>query len=248
MKAYNLSGSLKREVLNYGEEIHLAVIRAFLIDNKSHRKIQREILNLPAPAHGGGFVTMNILHYYGISGEDKGLLRRKSLQEVLLKARGTSREVLLKLKDYQDYENEVQKQIAKEDFEFHDRKTEISRTTKTRINQSVLRRIVLQNYRNECALCKIKSADLLVCSHIVPWGVDKKNRLNPKNAMCLCVLHDKLFENGYFCFDNALNITLSKKADKYIKSLIKGYKFKKPEKAIPHFHFIEFHRSKIFKK
>ena len=61
------------------------VIYAYLVDGESHRKIQHEILNLPAPARGGGFIVMEILHHYNIRGDKKGILKRKSVNELRAK-------------------------------------------------------------------------------------------------------------------------------------------------------------------
>lgn len=58
------------------------VIKAYLIDGQSHRNIQREILNLPAPARGGGFVAMELLHHFNIRGDKKGLLTQYSISEL----------------------------------------------------------------------------------------------------------------------------------------------------------------------
>ena len=37
---------------------------------------------------------------------------------------------------------------------------------------------------------------LLVASHIVPWSLDPKNRMNPRNGLCLNALHDRAFDRG----------------------------------------------------
>ena len=37
---------------------------------------------------------------------------------------------------------------------------------------------------------------LLVASHIVPWSMDSKNRLNPSNGLCLSALHDRAYDQG----------------------------------------------------
>ena len=62
------------------------VLKAYLVDGWSHRKIQREILKLDAPARGGGFVAMDILHKYNITGEYKAILKNLHLsKEELIK-------------------------------------------------------------------------------------------------------------------------------------------------------------------
>jgi len=56
-------------------ETETAVMRAYLCDGQSHRAIQRDILGVEAPARGGGFLTMEILHKFGIRGQHKWALR-----------------------------------------------------------------------------------------------------------------------------------------------------------------------------
>jgi hypothetical protein len=35
---------------------------------------------------------------------------------------------------------------------------------------------------------------LLTASHILPWGEDKENCLNPENDLCLNAVHDRAFD------------------------------------------------------
>jgi putative restriction endonuclease len=67
---------------------------------------------------------------------------------------------------------------------------------KTRVNQSIFRKIILATYNNTCCITGITNSDLLIASHIVPWSKDVKNRLNPMNGLCLNALHDKAFDKG----------------------------------------------------
>ena len=55
-------------------EQEFKVIKAYLVDGWSQRDIQRKILGMEAPARGGGFATMNILHKYGIKENHKSIL------------------------------------------------------------------------------------------------------------------------------------------------------------------------------
>lgn len=247
VEKYDVSKNLKN-ILSYNEATHLTVLKAYIIDGKSHRQIQREILGLPAPLHGGGFIAMSILHYYGVSGNEKGILKNKPLSELQDIASRKLKDALLKLDESVEYEQSVKKQIQKKDYEFHDKETEMSTETKVRINQNILRNIVLDNYKNVCALCEIKNKDLLVCSHIVPWSIDVKNRLNPKNAICLCVLHDRLFDRGYFSLDDDYGLLIADKCDSYIRTNLTKLKFKESNADSPHSKFLEFHRNEIFNK
>jgi putative restriction endonuclease len=69
--------------------------------------------------------------------------------------------------------------------------------TKVRVNQHLFRSMILAGYRNECAVCQLPLPALLVASHIVPWSLDKTERMNPHNGICLCVLHDRAFDVGF---------------------------------------------------
>jgi hypothetical protein len=69
-------------------------------------------------------------------------------------------------------------------------------TTKVRVNQQFFRSIILAGYRCKCAICELPFESLLVASHIIPWSIDKSHRMNPKNGICLCTLHDKAFDRG----------------------------------------------------
>ena len=54
---------------------------------------------------------------------------------------------------------------------------EKERTVKTRVNQSVFRKIILAAYNNTCCVSGIDTPELLIASHIVPWSLDEKNTI-----------------------------------------------------------------------
>ncbi len=60
--------------------------------------------------------------------------------------------------------------------------------------QTKFRMILLHAYRRQCALCDSRFEPVLVASHIIPWAVDRHNRLNPQNGLLLCRNHDALFD------------------------------------------------------
>jgi hypothetical protein len=87
-----------------------------------------------------------------------------------------------------------------------------------RVGQNAIRRYVLEQYENRCALCDISDPSLLIASHIMPWSEDHENRGNPRNVICLCALHDKLFENGLLKIDGNYQITFSEKFQRCCKN------------------------------
>jgi hypothetical protein len=82
-------------------------------------------------------------------------------------------------------------------------------TTKTRGSaQRVFAAEVKKNYGWTCAVTGIKTPKFLIASHIVPWSVDEKIRLDPSNGICLSVLIDRAFENGFLVVEDDLVVTV----------------------------------------
>lgn len=127
--------------------------------------------------------------------------------------------------------------ISKEDFtsisniKLNNKLDSISETEKTsiinsRIGQDVLRELIIEAYDNSCAMCGINDPKLLRASHIIKWSMNKKNRLNPNNVLCLCGLHDLAFENGIIIVSDNYEILINSKSKKVL-SLLKKITFKK---------------------
>lgn len=92
---------------------------------------------------------------------------------------------------------------------------EKERLVKSRVNQSIFRKIVLSNYNNRCCITCIQIPELLVASHISPWSHDKQNQLNPKNGLSLNTLHDRAFDQHLISITEDLKIIISPKFKKY---------------------------------
>ena len=125
------------------------------------------------------------------------------------------------------------------------------REVKTRINQNVFRQIVLANYSGKCAVTGFNSTSFLIASHIIPWSIDKQNRLNPQNGVLLNNLHDKAFENGFMAINKNYDILICteflKSKDNFIQSYFSSFHNKKiqmpirflPDKVLLEKHFEE---------
>lgn len=66
-----------------------------------------------------------------------------------------------------------------------------------RKGQARLRQLTLVNYGGQCALCDIRHPELLVLGHIARWSDNREAQGRLSNALCLCGMHDVLFEKGY---------------------------------------------------
>jgi len=128
---------------------------------------------------------------------------------------------------------------------------------KQRVNQSFFRSTILSSYNLKCCITGLSITDLLVASHIIPWKDDVKNRLNPRNGLCLNSIHDKAFDKGYISVTTDYKIKVSKYFNEYKKNenivvdLILNYENQSiilPDKFSPSKEFLEYHYKNIFKK
>lgn len=146
------------------------------------------------------------------------------------------------------------KPVAEEEF-FGEGRTKTS-TVMVRVNQQFFRKMVLSAYDNTCCITGISVPDLLIASHIVPWSKDNKNRLNPRNGLCLNALHDRAFDKGYITINREWRIVVSpclKKSKNSFKNLdfILSYENKTisfPRRFVPQQIFLEEHRTTIFRQ
>lgn len=130
------------------------------------------------------------------------------------------------------------------------------RVVKTRVNQSVFREIVLNNYNNQCAISGIHVPQLLVASHIIPWSKNEQQRLNPENGICLSSLYDKAFDSGLITFDKNYQLKISKylhdfKLETNLQKFIFDFENKEitlPKRFLPNKEFLAYHHEEIFIK
>jgi len=108
-----------------------------------------------------------------------------------------------------------------------------------------------------CCISEINVPRLLIASHTKPWRDFPDARLDPRNGLCLSVLHDAAFDAGLITLDKKLAVILSKKLKDFFPSAaleenfsrFEGKPIRLPDKvAEPNPAFIKFHRTKIFQK
>jgi hypothetical protein len=73
---------------------------------------------------------------------------------------------------------------------------------RVRRGMAAVRRATLLNYGGRCALCDIADTKLLVASHVARWADRPGARGELANVICLCRMHDPLFELGYFALSD----------------------------------------------
>lgn len=125
-------------------------------------------------------------------------------------------------------------------------------TIKTRGSaQKAFADVVKANYRCRCAISGIATKDFLVASHIVPWSKDPSIRLDPSNGVCLSLLVDRAFENGYLLIDDDLKIRIDWDKvgdDQPLRDQLKPYEGRKltaPVKNAPKMEYLQRRRTLI---
>lgn len=126
-------------------------------------------------------------------------------------------------------------------------------TVKTRVDQNLFRKNVLEIYEYRCCVTGLEEPTLLVASHILPWSHSIEQRLNPSNGLCLSSLHDKAFDRGLITFDEDLKLVLSPhikklKSDIYIENFVKyeSIMIRTPINHYPDKKHLAYHRKNIF--
>ncbi len=96
-------------------------------------------------------------------------------------------------------------------------------------------------------MCDIDEPQLLRASHIIPWSEEKKTRLDLRNAILLCGLHDLAFEHGCITILSSCLIRFNKNTSSNTLCLLKKITSKRlrlpsPENFKPKQEFLSRHR------
>jgi len=133
--------------------------------------------------------------------------------------------------------------------------TERQSLVSLRVKQDFFRASVLAAYNFRCCVTGISEGRLLNASHIVPWSVDKFNRINPQNGLCLNALHDRAFDRGLITVTpdmrvKVAKVLLKKKQDENLHTFINQYNGKEimlPAHFVPDQSFLLYHNTVVFK-
>jgi hypothetical protein len=135
--------------------------------------------------------------------------------------------------------------------------TETTATVKLRRGQDYFRDAVLNNFGGRCGVTQLAVRELLIASHILPWGTHVAERLNVRNGLSLSRLHDAAFDQGLIAFDDSLRLVVSPrlKAELPQRAVAEnfgaysGQALRLPDDAaLPDLAFLAEHRTKKFRK
>jgi putative restriction endonuclease len=135
--------------------------------------------------------------------------------------------------------------------------TEQQATVYVRRGQQFFRQIILNAFEGRCCITGIDLRDLLVASHIMPWGSFPDARLDIQNGLCLSRLHDAAFDKGLITFDDDYRLVLSRELKAHLPHTAleqdfvayAGQPITAPSKQLgPRKDFLAFHRAKVFRR
>ncbi|MBF0430779.1 MAG: HNH endonuclease [Fibrobacteria bacterium] len=170
----------------------------------------------------------------------------KHLLEIFKKHKGKESEVASKLNG----EVNIPKVILDERLKIEGK--DVLRQIKTRANQNVFRKIILQIYKQSCCVSGLNIPAINRASHIIPWAADKDKRMDPRNGICLSATYDAAFDRNLFSLDDDYRIILSKEIkDYYTRDSVKNYFLSKegmaislPDRYLPNKKYLKDHREK----
>jgi len=125
---------------------------------------------------------------------------------------------------------------------------------KVRVNQRFFRSTVLTSYESRCCITGLAIPTLLAASHIAPWAKNPNNRMNPRNGLCLNLLHHKAFDLGLITITPEFRIRVSaslptSSTDDTIHNLFDKYNnqlARLPQRFLPDAVLLEWHNKTIF--
>jgi putative restriction endonuclease len=132
--------------------------------------------------------------------------------------------------------------------------TEVETSVTARRGQSFFRKAVLASYGCKCCVTGNPIPELLVASHILPWGKYPKHRLNPQNGLCLAKTQDAAFDARLITFDKDGCMMVSKYIEDFLPSeaierefiAFRGKRIAVPDKFPPDPALLAIHRDDLF--
>lgn len=85
-----------------------------------------------------------------------------------------------------------------------------TREVEQRIGHQVFSDNVKDNFNHSCCFpnCQVEGKNFLVSGHIARWADNELLRGHTGNGLCLCLMHDKAFERGYFTIDENFRVVI----------------------------------------
>lgn len=150
----------------------------------------------------------------------------------------------------------LEKLVDEQDLDFSSKEgKEKLRSVNARVNQDFFRKMILRTYETRCCVTGLNIPQVLRASHIVAWSVDKQNRMNPANGLCLSATYDAAFDRHLISFDDDYCMILSPALKEYcdnqaFREYFKAYEGQQitlPKRFTPDQRFLQKHRDHLQK-
>lgn len=119
---------------------------------------------------------------------------------------------------------------------------------RSRVNQGIFRKILLEKY-NHCCLCQVSNKALLTASHIKPWAVSTSvEKLDLNNGFLMCPNHDRLFDKGFISFRDDGSIMISEKLSEIDRIFTNVQSDMTIELTEGNKRYLQYHGDNVYKK
>ncbi len=115
-----------------------------------------------------------------------------------------------------------------------------------RKGQDRIRALTLENYHGCCALCDVRDQGFLRAAHIARWADNIEGRANLHNVITMCLIHDALFEQGYFTLADDNRVLIRTTASQTLSVILSQHTiYRPPIDFHPEPQFLRQHRERI---
>lgn len=198
-----VQSSRSREYDDYNDRQRAAVVKAWLFDGKSHREIDKSVLDLDS-VRSRGFQSMSILHYLGLKKEFRGIFSGMTVEQAVAELRNTRDpeyqsviDILTKIRDAFEIqmENDIESE-NKDIYEIHSegRATQYFTTRYERDPRN--RNAAIKIHGTKCMACGFdfekmygeRGKDYIEVHHVVPLSSrDAEVKIDPgKDLIVVC--------------------------------------------------------------
>ena len=115
-----------------------------------------------------------------------------------------------------------------------------------RTGQDRIRALTLENYQGGCALCDVQEQGFLRAAHIARWADNNEARADLHNVISMCLIHDALFEQGYFVLMDDNRVLIKPSPSQTLSIVLKQHtQFRPPIEIQPGPQFLRQHRDRV---
>jgi hypothetical protein len=177
----------------------------------------------------------------------RNLFHTPSIRSGIWELRGTPASALVDVEERDRTDDEIDQLLRANRLRIGIVPTDnLQAQARRRRGQDRIRVLTLKNYRSRCAVCDVVDRALLLASHVVGWAEAPEHRGDLSNVMCLCRIHDALFEAGYWSLGNDLKLLKRKTvSSEALRQILDGMTaFRRPLDFPPARRFLKSHRKK----